>query len=76
MKAPTQLNSLVSQMPDPDDRGTFSNSSKETVERAIAEIHAGGREYVLGLIDMLEDLDDVQNVYSNADIPEDVLVTL
>lgn len=31
---------------------------------------------VMGLIDMLEDLDDVQNVYSNADIPEDVLVTL
>jgi transcriptional/translational regulatory protein YebC/TACO1 len=31
---------------------------------------------VMGLIDMLEDLDDVQNVYSNADIPEDVLATL
>jgi len=30
----------------------------------------------VGLIDMLEDLDDVQNVYSNADIPEDVLATL
>jgi transcriptional/translational regulatory protein YebC/TACO1 len=30
----------------------------------------------MGLIDMLEDLDDVQNVYSNADIPEDVLATL
>jgi transcriptional/translational regulatory protein YebC/TACO1 len=28
------------------------------------------------LIDMLEDLDDVQNVYSNADIPEEVLATL
>ena len=31
---------------------------------------------VMGLIDMLEDLDDVQNVYSNAAIPEDVLGTL
>jgi YebC/PmpR family DNA-binding regulatory protein len=31
---------------------------------------------VIGLIDMLEDLDDVQNVYSNADIPEEVLATL
>ena len=31
---------------------------------------------VMGLIDMLEDLDDVQNVYSNADIPEDVLAIL
>ena len=25
----------------------------------------------LGLIDMLEDLDDVQNVYTNADIPDE-----
>jgi transcriptional/translational regulatory protein YebC/TACO1 len=25
---------------------------------------------VLKMIDMLEDLDDVQNVYTNADIPE------
>ena len=28
------------------------------------------------LIDVLEDLDDVQNVYSNADIPDDVLAEL
>ncbi|HDY5035969.1 TPA: YebC/PmpR family DNA-binding transcriptional regulator, partial [Pseudomonas aeruginosa] len=27
-------------------------------------------------IDMLEDLDDVQNVYSNADIPDDVMAQL
>ena len=31
---------------------------------------------VLKLIDMLEDLDDVQNVYSNADIPDDVMEQL
>ncbi|MCK4608385.1 MAG: YebC/PmpR family DNA-binding transcriptional regulator, partial [Gammaproteobacteria bacterium] len=30
-------------------------------------------EKVLRLIDMLEDLDDVQNVYHNADIPDEVL---
>lgn len=30
-------------------------------------------EKVMNLIDMLEDLDDVQSVYSNADIAEDVL---
>ena len=28
------------------------------------------------LIDMLEDLDDVQNVYSNVDIPDDVMAQL
>jgi YebC/PmpR family DNA-binding regulatory protein len=31
---------------------------------------------VMGLIDMLEDLDDVQNVYTNADISEDLLASL
>jgi len=31
---------------------------------------------VMGLIDMLEDLDDVQNVYSNANISETVLSAL
>lgn len=36
-------------------------ASKEDAEKAIA------------LIDMLEDLDDVQNVYTNADIPEEFL---
>jgi YebC/PmpR family DNA-binding regulatory protein len=31
---------------------------------------------MIRLLDMLEDLDDVQKVYSNADIPEDVLAEL
>ncbi len=31
---------------------------------------------IIGLVDMLEDLDDVQNVYSNADISDDVLEEL
>jgi YebC/PmpR family DNA-binding regulatory protein len=33
-------------------------------------------EKVLKLIDMLEDLDDVQNVYSNAEIPDEILEQL
>ncbi|MEJ2416594.1 MAG: YebC/PmpR family DNA-binding transcriptional regulator [Exilibacterium sp.] len=32
-----------------------------------------GAEKIMGLVDMLEDLDDVQNVYTNADIPDDIL---
>ncbi len=32
-----------------------------------------GAETILGLIDMLEDLDDVQNVYTNADIADAIL---
>jgi len=35
-----------------------------------------GAEKMLRLIDRLEDLDDVQNVYSNADISDDVLAEL
>ena len=35
-----------------------------------------GAEKVMGLVDMLEDLDDVQNVYTNADIPDAVLAEL
>ena len=30
-------------------------------------------ESVMKLIDMLEDLDDVQNVYTNAEFPEDMI---
>lgn len=35
-----------------------------------------GAEKILGLVDMLEDLDDVQNVYTNADIDEAVMAEL
>ena len=31
---------------------------------------------VLKLIDMLEDLDDVQNVYHNAEIPDEIMEQL
>lgn len=33
-------------------------------------------ESMVKMLDVIEDLDDVQNVYSNADIPEDVLAQL
>ena len=35
-----------------------------------------GAEKVIGLVDMLEDLDDIQNVYTNADIPDEILDNL
>lgn len=44
-----------------------------STEVAVGEDHAAS---VIGLIDMLEDLDDVQNVYSNADISEEILAAL
>lgn len=53
MPASEQLKALVSQLPDPDQRGMLSNINKEKVEGIIAEIHNGGTENTLGLIDML-----------------------
>jgi YebC/PmpR family DNA-binding regulatory protein len=39
-------------------------------------VDASGAESVMGLIDALEELDDVQNVYSNVDIPDEVIAQL
>lgn len=35
-----------------------------------------GAEKIMGLVDHLEDLDDVQNVYTNAEIPSEVLASM
>ena len=39
-------------------------------------VDADGAEKLMGLVDALEDLDDVQNVYTNLDIPDEVLASL
>ena len=46
------------------------------VASTTVPVDAKGAEQVMGLVDALEDLDDVQNVYSNVDIPDEVLATL
>jgi len=53
MAASDNLKALVDRMPDPDPRGTYGLIDKEKVETAIAAIHKGGRENIVGLIDML-----------------------
>ena len=53
MKPSPQLSALLGRMPEPDERGTFADIDKEKVETAVAEIHRGGRDHVLGLIDLL-----------------------
>ncbi|NOQ13257.1 MAG: YebC/PmpR family DNA-binding transcriptional regulator [Methyloprofundus sp.] len=42
----------------------------------LIDLNAKDAEKVLRLVDVLEDLDDVQSVYSNADISEEVLAQL
>lgn len=39
-------------------------------------VDADGAEKLMGMVDALEDLDDVQNVYTNVDIPDEVLASL
>ena len=46
------------------------------VASTTVPVDASGAESVMGLIDALEDLDDVQNVYSNVDIPDEVIAQL
>jgi YebC/PmpR family DNA-binding regulatory protein len=50
----------------------------EVTMRASATIKLGleDAQKMIKLLDLLEDLDDTQNVYSNADIPDDVLAKL
>ncbi len=52
--------------------------SAEITERAMTSVSVDrdGAETMIRLLDMLEDLDDVQKVYSNADIPDDILAQL
>ncbi|HEX5968392.1 MAG TPA: YebC/PmpR family DNA-binding transcriptional regulator, partial [Intrasporangium sp.] len=40
------------------------------------EVDVEGARKIMLLIDALEDSDDVQNVYANGDIPDDVLAEL
>ena len=56
----------------------FAPESAEVtmVPSTQAELDLDTAQKVVRLIDMLEDLDDVQNVYHNADIPADVMEAL
>ena len=56
----------------------FNPENAEITMRAStsSELDAKGAESMLKLLDMLEDLDDVQKVYSNAEIPDEVLAQL
>ncbi|WP_022963417.1 YebC/PmpR family DNA-binding transcriptional regulator [Halopseudomonas pelagia] len=53
----------------------FESESAEVsmIPATTTELDLDSAEKVIRLVDMLEDLDDVQNVYSNADIPDAVL---
>ncbi|NOR80810.1 MAG: YebC/PmpR family DNA-binding transcriptional regulator [Methyloprofundus sp.] len=56
----------------------FEPENSEVTMQAdnLIELDVKDAEKVLRLVDVLEDLDDVQSVYSNADISEEVLLQL
>jgi YebC/PmpR family DNA-binding regulatory protein len=58
--------------------GGFEPEVAEVTQRASVSAELGAKEAasMIKLLEMLEDLDDVQNVYSNAEIPDAVLATL
>ncbi|MBO6811358.1 MULTISPECIES: YebC/PmpR family DNA-binding transcriptional regulator [Marinobacter] len=52
------------------------NAEVTMVPATRVELDRDGAETILKLIDMLEDLDDVQNVYHNADISGEIMESL
>jgi transcriptional/translational regulatory protein YebC/TACO1 len=52
--------------------------SAEVTMRASTQTEVGAEDAarMIKLLDMLEDLDDVQQVYSNAEIPDEILAQL
>lgn len=52
------------------------SSSLTCIPKNTTEVSADSARSVLRLIDTLEDQDDVQNVYANCDIPEEVMKEL
>lgn len=55
---------------------TPDNAEVTMVPSTRVELDRDGAETFLKMIDMLEDLDDVQNVYHNADISADIMESL
>lgn len=59
------------------DGGFEPENAELTMEAStMVTLDEEGAEKLLRLVDMLEDLDDVQHVYTNADIPEEVINAL
>ncbi len=57
--------------------GFVAESGEVTmIASTTVPVDADGAEKLMALVDSLEDLDDVQNVYTNVDIPDEVLAAL
>ena len=54
----------------------IESSELTQVPKPTIQLEGGDAKKVLGLVDALEELDDVQDVYANFDIPDDVLASV
>lgn len=71
---PEEFNSVNAAMKQ---AGLAADSAEITMQAATeVQLALEDAEKVIRLVDMLEDLDDVQNVYTNADFSEEVLAKL
>jgi transcriptional/translational regulatory protein YebC/TACO1 len=55
---------------------TITSSELSMLPQSTIPVTGAEAGQVLRLIDALEELDDVQNVYANFDIPEEVMAAL
>ncbi len=63
MAVAESLKSLVDRMPDADNRGMYTTGvDKDKIEKAVAEIYAGGSQSMQGLIEMLGEPGSEENV--------------
>ncbi|MHC4582369.1 MAG: HEAT repeat domain-containing protein, partial [Planctomycetota bacterium] len=52
-REPSALARLIDGLSDPDERGLLSNIDKQVVDDVTSQIHEGGRESLIALVDML-----------------------
>ena len=55
---------------------TAADGEVTMIAATTVPVDAAGAEKLMGMVDALEDLDDVQNVYTNVDIPDEVFASL
>lgn len=66
-KETSALTKLIDSLPDPDEGGLLSNIDKQVVDDVVAQLHEGGRESLVSLIDVLVEPgagDDVKARYA------------
>ena len=60
-----------------EEAGVSPESGEVTMIAATTiPVDVDGAEKIMAMVDSLEELDDVQNVYTNVDIPEDVIASM